>query len=126
MLFRSRPWKKTSESPMNNLHLAIEAQNNLRDIKTYITEDLENPQAALAIVRRITKSIRMLREHAYIGAPLSSIADNKEDYRFLVSGSYMVFYRVNGQDVYVDRVLYGRRDYLSVLFRELPEETATE
>ena len=54
---------------MNNLHLAIEAQNDLRDIKTYITEDLENPQAALAIVRRITKSIRMLREHAYIGAP---------------------------------------------------------
>ena len=90
---------------MNNLHLAIEAQNDLRDIKTYITEDLENPQAALAIVRRITKSIRMLREHAYIGAPL---------------------YRVNGQDVYVDRVLYGRRDYLNVLFRELPEETATE
>ena len=111
---------------MNNLHLAIEAQNDLRDIKTYMTEDLENPQAALAIVRRITKSIRMLREHAYIGAPLSSIADNKEDYRFLVSGSYMVFYRVNGQDVYVDRVLYGRRDYLNVLFRELPEETATE
>lgn len=111
---------------MNNLHLAIEAQNDLRDIKTYITEDLENPQAALAIVRRITKSIRMLREHAYIGAPLSFIADNKEDYRFLVSGSYMVFYRVNGQDVYVDRVLYGRRDYLNVLFRELPEETATE
>ena len=68
----------------------------------------------------------MLREHAYIGAPLSFIADNKEDYRFLVSGSYMVFYRVNGQDVYVDRVLYGRRDYLNVLFRELPEETATE
>ena len=126
MVDLERPWKKTSESPMNNLHLAIEAQNDLRDIKTYITEDLENPQAALAIVRRITKSIRMLREHAYIGAPLSSIADNKEDYRFLVSGSYMVFYRVNGQDVYVDRVLYGRRDYLNVLFRELPEETATE
>ena len=33
----------------------------------------------------------------------------------------MVFYRVNGQDVYIDRVLYGRRDYLRILFPDLPQ-----
>ena len=31
---------------MNNLHLSYEAQNDLSDIKDYIAEDLENPQAA--------------------------------------------------------------------------------
>ena len=30
----------------------------------------------------------------------------------------MTFYRVCGSDVYVDRVLYGRRDYLRLLFGE--------
>lgn len=50
--------------------------------------------------------------------PLSSMEDVDGEYRFLVSGNYMVFYRANGNDIYVDRVLYGRRDYLRVLFEK--------
>ena len=36
----------------------------------------------------------------------------------------MIFYRVVGTDVYIDRVLYGGRDYLRVLGlrAEEPEE----
>ena len=56
-----------------------------------------------------------------IGTPLSSVTDIESDYRFLTGGNYMVFYRVNGQDVYIDRVLYGRRDYLRILFPDLPQ-----
>ncbi|MDE7351943.1 MAG: type II toxin-antitoxin system RelE/ParE family toxin [Acetatifactor sp.] len=56
-----------------------------------------------------------------IGAPLSSVTDIESDYRFLMSGNHMVFYRVNGQDVYIDRVLYGRRGYLRILFPDLPQ-----
>lgn len=103
---------------MNNLQLAPEAQDDLTNIKVYIAEDLENPQAALSTVTKITKTIRMLREHALIGAPLSSIADVNSDYRYLTSGNYMIFYRVTGKDVFIDRILYGRRDYLRVLFRD--------
>jgi len=44
------------------------------------------------------------------------------DYRFLVTGSYLTFYRVYGSDIYVDRVLYGRRDYLRVLFDKLQDD----
>ena len=106
---------------MNNLHLSDDAQNDLARIKQYIAEDLENPAAAVATVRKITKGIRTLREHALIGPPLSSITDVESDYRFLVTGNYLAFYRVSGRDVYVDRVLYGRRDYLRILFTDLPE-----
>ena len=105
---------------MNNLHLSYEAQNDLSDIKDYIAEDLENPQAAIATVSKITKTIRMLRDRALIGTPLSSIADVDSDYRFLVSGNYMVFYRANGN---IDRVLYGRRDYLRILFTDIQSDT---
>ena len=59
---------------------------------------------------------KRLKDFAEMGALLSSVADVGGDYRFLVSGNYMVFYRVNGRDVFIDRVLYGRRDYLRVLF----------
>ena len=38
----------------------------------------------------------------------------------------MVFYRVQGSDVYIDRVLYGRSDYMSILFKDLLQEEITE
>lgn len=113
-------------SPMNDLHLSIEAQRDLADIKAYITEDLENPQAALSVVTKITKTIRMLRDHALIGASLSSVANVSTDYRFLTSGNYIIFYRAVGKDVFVDRVLYGRRDYLRLLFGGTAQETEIE
>ena len=67
-----------------------------------------------------------MKDFAEMGTPLSSIADVGIDYRFLVSGNYMVFYRVQGDDVCIDRVLYGRSDYMSVLFKDLPHEETTE
>ena len=86
---------------MNNLHLSDEAQADLDGIKSYIAKNLENPSAAISTVRNITKDIRRLREHSLIGASLSSIADVESDYRFLVTGSYLTFYRVLDNDVYV-------------------------
>ena len=100
---------------MNNLHLSEEAQNDLLEIKAYIEEELLNPSAALATVSRITKSLRILQNHAQAGTPLSSIADIESDYRFIVSGNYISFYRVYGSEVYIDRILYARRDYMRIL-----------
>ena len=84
---------------MNNLHLSAEAQNDLMEIKAYIEEDLLNPSAALTTVSRITKSLRVLQNYAYAGALLSSIADIESDYRFIVSGNYISFYRACGNDI---------------------------
>ena len=101
---------------MNDLHLSEEAQNDLIEIKTYIEEELLNPSAAMATVSRITKSLRILQTHAQIGTPLSAKMDTESDYRFIVSGNYISFFRVYGSEVYIDRILYARRDYMRVLF----------
>ena len=103
---------------MNNLHLSQEAQRDLAEIKIYIEKELLNPSAALAI----TKNLRILREYANAGTPLSSIADVESDYRFLVSGNYLSFYRTYGNEVYVDRILYARRDYMRILFGDITTE----
>lgn len=78
------------------------------------------------MVNRIMDDVDHLENHAELGALLSSIADVESDYRFLVTGSYLTFYRVQGSDVYVDRVLYGRRDYLRILFGDTRDEEITE
>ncbi len=104
-------------STTNELHLTPDAQADLQEIKRYISRDLENPVAALATVKRIMQNVRLLRGQALIGTPLSAVTELRDgaDYRYLTSGSYMIFYRAVGTDVYIDRVLYGGRDYLRVL-----------
>lgn len=111
---------------MNRLHLSPVAQADLAEIKEYISEDLENPIAATSTVSKIMEQIRSLSGQAFIGTPLSAIADIESDYRFLVSGNYLIFYRAYGAEVYIDRVLYGRRDYLRVLFEETAEDDLSE
>lgn len=101
---------------MNKIYLSPEAENDLSEIKKYISEDLENPSAALSMIKKITKNIRMLSEYSLIGTPLSSVTDVQGGYRYLVIDNYMVFYRTDEEKVYVDRILYGRRDYLRILF----------
>ena len=93
------------------------------DIWDYIVSELQNRSAAERVINRIIDAVDPLKNFAEMGTPLSSIADIGTDYRFLVSGNYMVFYRVQGNDIYIDRVLYGRRDYLRILFTDIQSDT---
>ena len=96
------------------------------EIWDYIAFELQNVSSAERVVGAIMDTVEQLEEFAESGALLSSIADVDSDYRFLVSGNYMVFYRVYESDVYVDRILYGRRDYLRILFENIIDNDATE
>ena len=44
-----------------------------------------------------------------MGTPLSSKVAVKTDYRYLVSGNYIVFYKADEKYVSIYRILYGRR-----------------
>ena len=110
----------------NRIHYSPESRRDLDDIWDYIVSELQNRSAAERVTNRIIDAVDPLKNFAEMGTPLSSIADIGTDYRFLVSGNYMVFYRVQGNDVYIDRVLYGRSDYMSVLFKDLLREETTE
>ena len=110
----------------NKIHYSPESRRDLDDIWDYIVSELQNRSAAERVINRIIDAVDPLKNFAEMGTPLSSIADIGTDYRFLASGNYMVFYRVQGNDIYIDRVLYGRSDYMSVLFKDLLREETTE
>ncbi len=110
----------------NKIHYSPESRRDLDDIWDYIVSELQNRSAAERVIERIMDAVDTLKNFAEIGTPLSSIADVGTDYRFLVSGNYMTFYRVQGNDVCIDRVLYGRSDYMSALFKDLLREETSE
>ena len=114
------------ERMKNNIHYSVEARRDLEDIWDYIEADLCNSTAAQRTVNRILDAVDQLESFSGLGSPLSSITDTDTDYRFLVTGNYMTFYRVFGNDVYVDRILYGRRDYLRVLFGDMIEAETSQ
>jgi len=99
-----------------------EALRDLDEIREYIAFVLQNRSAANRTINRILDAVEQLRKFTEMGALLSSIADIESDYRFLVTENYLTFYRTDDSNIYVDRILYGRRDYLRVLF-EKPEES---
>lgn len=109
---------------MNRISVSPEARKDLEDIKTYISKDLENPAAALSVVSKITGRIKNLKDTPGIGSPLSAKIPFETDYRTLVCGNYLVFYRHEDETVFVDRILYGRRDYVRILFPDSAEDEA--
>jgi addiction module RelE/StbE family toxin len=104
---------------VNKLLISPQAQKDLAGIKAYVSKTLENPTAALNVVSRITKSIKNLKDSPGIGAPLSSKIPFETNYRTLACGNYLAFYRYEDKTVFIDRILYGGRDYVKILFPEL-------
>jgi addiction module RelE/StbE family toxin len=107
---------------MVSIKISPRAQKDMLEIKEYISEELSNPAAATNVLSIITKRIRELAEFPLMGAPMSSIINIETGYRFLVCGQYTVFYRYESDAVYVDRVLYGRRDFMQILLGDIAEE----
>lgn len=103
---------------MNKLRLTPEAVNNLLEIKTYISDKLQNPAAAENTILRIMTSLRLLTQYAEAGPSIEAAAGHQTDLRFLVCGNYIAIYRIDGKTVSVARVFNGRQDYLRLLFGE--------
>ena len=100
------------------------ARADMQEIADYIRREKRNGDAATRLLRRFQNEIGSLRRFPESGAPLITSGTDRCLYRYLVSGSYLIFYHCDQNAVLVDRVLYGRRDYLALLFGStLNEET---
>ena len=100
---------------MTKVMLSPAAKADLQDTRRYISSVLSNPSASKQTLKRITTQLHTLEQFPESGTPIL-IPGSPVAYRYLVCGSYMAFYHIHDEEVIVDRVLYGRRDYLSILF----------
>lgn len=103
---------------MAKIRLSPLALSDLQEIKEYITDELCNPTAANRIITKIIKDYSLPETSPRLGPSLSSILHIDTDYRFLVSGKYIIFYKTEGEYVSIYRILYGARDYMKILFSD--------
>lgn len=102
-----RPKYEVSYSPL--------ALQDLDEIWDYVEVELGKPSAARRAVEAIMERVSLLGDFPLSGTPLSSVCPMETEYRFVVAGNYLAFYRVSDGKVRVDRVLHSRRDYLRTL-----------
>lgn len=95
------------------------ALNDLKEIKDYIENDLSNPIAACNVIKRIINDYSLLEFTPHMGASLSTKVPFETDYRYIVSGNYLVFYKTDNEYISIHRILYGRRDYLRIIFDDI-------
>ena len=103
---------------LTKILISPEAKRDMLEIKEYITEELGSPIASKNVTDKIIKQISRLSDFPKIGASLSSIIDIETNYRFLVCGNYTAFYRYTDETAFVDRILYGKRDFMRILFEQ--------
>jgi len=98
-----------------NINYSPKALQDLDEIWDYISKELSNPDAAEHVVTSILDAVDVLGEFPESGAPLEPHIDLDSPYRFVTAGSYIAFYRFEENTVYVDRVLYQKRNYAKLL-----------
>ena len=100
---------------MADLKYSPEALKDLDEIWEYIHSNLCNPDAADHTINAILDKTELLREFPYSGAPLDTMSRIRSDYRFISANNFLAFYRIQDEIIYIDRILYERRDCLRIL-----------
>ena len=97
------------------LRFSPEALNDLSEIKQYVGKDLGSPVATGKIISGILASCSLLKNQPKLGMELSKRTGRETDYRYLISGSYIVFYRIESNSISLYRVIDAWIDYIRTI-----------
>jgi addiction module RelE/StbE family toxin len=93
-----------------------QAADDLSKIIIYISDELCNPQAAEKFYKAIKEKLVLLRDHPYMFPLYHDEKLSSEGFRAAIIGNFLLFYIVDDDKsvVSIARILYGKRDVLSV------------
>lgn len=101
---------------MNNINYSPKALSDLDEIWEYIAVKLSDKIAADRTIDGILNAVDQLESFPEIGTPLYFDTGLFSGYRYVICNNYLTFYRIAGNSVYIDRIIYGKRDYMHMLF----------
>jgi len=93
-------------------HVSYRVEAELDDIWLHIATEGQSSEIADRVVDSITQQFLLLSKHPYLGRKRD---DLRPGLRSVAVGSYVVIYRVEGNDVVILHVVHGRRDIKAVI-----------
>lgn len=100
--------------------LTAKAEADLDEIVSYLTLQLENPQAAAGFLNTLLDAIQEACSFPESGSPVANEFLPYKGIRKKLVGNYVLYYSPNRdtETIYVLRVLFGRRN-LDEILREM-------
>ena len=102
---------------MYNVIVTDLAQNTLRHIVMYITDNLKNKKAANDFLDEVTLTYKNLASTPFMYEACKDARLKKLGYRRVVIKNYILVYRIaeENEDVYILRLFYGGSNYENIL-----------
>jgi len=89
------------------------AEQDFNEIIDYLL--LENISAAISIADKIESNLQLLERNPQLGRIPNDEELLRLGYRYLIVLDYLVFYKIEDTTIIVYRILYGARNYKSLL-----------
>jgi len=100
-----------------SVRILTPAQKEMKEIYRYISEELQNPSAAVNRISLIDKKIQSLKKNParFQLVPDSYLAS--KGFRMVVVKNHLIFYIIREEQriVSIMRILYARRDWARIL-----------
>lgn len=100
---------------MPSLHISAEAKRDIKGIFTYIGEEQKSPETAKNVVNKIMDKIENLMQFPDTGTLLAPKVMFETNIRYVKAAHFLIFYRHEGDCIFIDRIIYGKRDYIRIL-----------
>ena len=102
---------------MYSIAITEPAESDLLEAATYIAEQLLNPSAVGRLIDDVENAIYSLSDMPQRHALVNDDVLARSGFRFMPVGNYLIFYiiREEKKTVVIQRVLYGRRDWVNIL-----------
>ena len=97
------------------LFYSPQAQLDLEEVYDYFANELGDSDKGRVLVSDILVAAGEIPLHASRYPLVGPLPFTNDAYRFKTVGNYLIFFRVVDDAVYVDRILYKRRDFSSLL-----------
>ena len=111
--------KSDKNSAVITPSLSAEARRDLKSIQEYISSEQESPLTAFKVVEKILDRIENLLTFPDTGTLLYPKVNFPTNYRYARAAGYLIFYRHEKNQIFVDRIIHEKRDYIAVLFPDL-------
>ena len=98
-----------------NIEYSMESKQDLIDIKRYIKYNLQEPNTAQKLITKIKKEIDSLKDNPEMYSIIDDDIIKRFKIRKLVIDNYIVFYRINDENIQIVRIMYGRRNWITLL-----------
>lgn len=85
---------------------------DLKNIKAYIAEDSE--EMAVKTIQEIYAQFEHIQQFPYMGADLAKRVSFRTDYKYAISGNYVVLYKIGKEYVEIYRVVNQYQDITKI------------